>query len=281
MAETKEAARSKSQESVERGGVSSSAITRIFGILSALIESARPMSSTEVALRTGIDPSTTHRLLQALVSEGYVLRDDNTKKYVAGPQVLFPLQPHHPFSAIRRDSVAPLIALRDETSLTAVFVVFYFGQRILIEFVPGRDPMSPTFNTWITTPIHASASGKLLLSMLPTSAREELLGKPPYEKHTEFTITGTAELSRELDAIAAKGYVLSYDEQILGLRSAAAPVRAPSNRIIGCFIVYGRGTSFRGDLLDRAGPAVKAAADIFSVSTPSLLKIDELTSLSL
>ena len=47
----------------------------------------KPLGLNELALRTGLSPSTAHRLLASLHAEGYVTRDRETNRYVLGHRI--------------------------------------------------------------------------------------------------------------------------------------------------------------------------------------------------
>ena len=250
--------------------------TRMLRIGETLADATRPLSAAEVAQRAGLDPSTTHRLLQNLASDGYAIREERTKRYVASPRLLYPVSPYHPWSVVRRDATSTLLGLRDATGYSAALIVFCLGQRILLEFAPGRDPMIPSFGTWITTPLHASGSGKVLLMGLGGSERLRLLGPGPFEQMTEHTITDPQALEEELNESARRGYVLSCDEQILGLRTIAVPVLSPSGVIVGALLLYGRSTHLRDEVLEETARVVKESTELFAMSSPSLNLLEDL-----
>ena len=249
---------------------SGGSLARGFHILQVLVEATRPLTSAEIAHRCGFDPSTAHRLVQALVSAGYVLRDQKTKRYIAGPRVLFPLPLYHPWNVIRRDAMPALSALRDQLGSTVGFVAFCFGQRVLLELAPGRDPLSPDYKTWLSSPLHASGSGKILLMAKTPAERRELLGSDPFERFTDHTTIHAKALDDELAESSKRGYVLACDDYILGFRVVAAPIRSADSTVIGCFFSSGRASGFPDERLRDIGLILIQAADLFSRTTPSL-----------
>lgn len=267
----------RSENSAKQGAANASGpLGRALRILEIAIEAARPLSSAEIAQRCGLDPSTAHRLVQALTGTGHLLRDEATKRYLPSPKLIFPLPLYHSWNLIRRDAAPALAALRDQLGLTTGFVVFYLGQRVLVELAPGRDPLSPDYSTWLSSPLHASGSGKILLLAASPAERKRLLGPPPYEKFTAHTVTDHAALERELEESADRGYVLASDDYIVGFRVVAAPIRMPSGAIVGCFFCSGRSAGFTDRAAPDIGLAVKHAAELFSRTAPSLQTMAEL-----
>jgi IclR family transcriptional regulator, acetate operon repressor len=246
--------------------------------MDAVVDATRPLSSVEIAQRCGFDRSTTHRLLQALAAERYLLRDDMTKRYIASPKLLFPLPLYHPWSVVRRDASPALFALRDEFGFTTGLVVFCLRERVLLELALGRDPLSPDYHTWLLSPVHASGSGKVLLMACAPEERHQLLGPEPYRKFTERTITNARALERDLSESAERGYVLAFDDYIDGFRVAAAPIQPVNKSIIGCLFCSGRSATLTDGVVPRLGHALKKAAAFFSFSSPAVQGLADLVS---
>ncbi|HVB81518.1 MAG TPA: IclR family transcriptional regulator C-terminal domain-containing protein [Candidatus Binataceae bacterium] len=251
-------------------------LSRAFRIMDTMVDATRPLSSAEVAQRCGFDPSTTHRLLQGLAAERYLLRDERTKRYSASPKLLFPLPLYHPWSVVRRDVEPTLISLRDEFGFTTGLVVFCLGERILLELALGRDALSPDYHTWLSSPIHASGSGKMLLMASAPEERRRLLGPEPYRKFTEHTLTSAYALDRDLAESAARGYVLACDDYIDGFRVVAAPIEPVMKPVVGCLFCSGRSATLSEEVIPRLGPALKKAAAFFSIGSPGLQALADL-----
>lgn len=257
----------------------SAPLGRAFQIITSLIDATRPLSSAEIAELCDLDTSTTHRLLQSLGTEGYVVRD-NAKRYVASPKLLFPLPLYHPWNALRRDAEPTLIALRDQLGLTTGLVVFFLGERILVEMAIGRDPLSPDYRTWLSSPLHASGSGKVMLMGMTPSARRNLLGDEPYEKFTKNTLVKSSALDADIAESTRRGYAIASDDFISGFRVVAAPVRTQSGVFIGCLFCSGRGTALTDGAIAEAGAALKKVAEVFFFTSPALQNLGNFLSVS-
>lgn len=253
----------------------SAPLGRAFQVLSVLIEAIRPMSTIEIAQRCELDTSTVHRMLQSLAFEGYVLREESTKRYFGHPRLLLPLPVYHPWNVSRRDAGPALIALRDQLGFTTGLIVFCLGQRILLELAVGRDPLGPDYQTCLSSPLHASGSGKVMLMGMSVAARQRALGAEPYERFTPKTATVAEFLDRELAEAEKRGYVLACDDYVPGFRVVAAPLRAGST-IVGCLFSSGRSTGLSDDALPQVGSAIRQSAEFLSVALPSLRNLADL-----
>jgi IclR family transcriptional regulator, acetate operon repressor len=246
------------------------ALSRALRILETLIQPVAPMSTAAIAQACGFDTSTTHRLLRTLVKDGYVLKFEDTKRYLASPKGLLPLSLYHPLNIVRRDVASTLMSLRNELGMTAGIVLFCNGERLVLDLAAGSDSLSPYYETWLKGHLHCSASGKVLLMSLSVEERRHLLGPEPYASPTPQTITDWETLEADLEASRPRGYVIARDDAFVGMAVLGAPVVATGNVVLGCLFLACRSSSLDDDNTKRAGLALKQAADLISHGTPSL-----------
>lgn len=252
------------------------ALARGLSILNVIRNFGRPVSSSEISQATQLDASTTHRLLQALDEHGYVLRDDVTKRYFASPKLLFPLSIYSPLNEFRREAARAADRFKDEYGHTTGFVLFCMKERILVEISSGADSLSPAYDTWLDSPLHASASGKVLLLSLSSGERKSLLGDGPYQAHTKYTITDPAALEADLKEAEKRGYAVAADDYFDGLTAIGAALWTDEGACIGCMFINGRSKSIRSDEVHELGQAIKSAADLFSLGTPAIHSVGKM-----
>ncbi|HVL57747.1 MAG TPA: IclR family transcriptional regulator [Burkholderiaceae bacterium] len=244
-------------------------LQRGLALVEALQMAQRPVSATELAEATGQPLSTVHRLLQVLIQQSYVLRDDN-KRYLAGPKALLPLNLYHPLNVLRRDAREYLRTLRDQFRQTATLIVFLGMERLIVELAIENESISPYQATHLKSPLHGAASGKVLLASLTRAQRGRLLGAGPLERRTPNTITDLAALERELDLVRTQGFAVAVDENHVGLSATAAPIQAGPDQVIGCFVLAGLTSKFPRETVHAAGHVVKMTADLFSIGTSAM-----------
>jgi IclR family acetate operon transcriptional repressor len=104
-------------------------------------------------------------------------------------------------------------------------------------------------------PAHCTALGKCLLAQLPNDVARAALGKEPYERRTQRTITTWASLAADLAAIRDAGVSVSEEEYEVGLVSFAVPLRwlhGPGTAAINVSLPVSRaGAEFRERLIER------------------------------
>lgn len=250
----------------------SGALPRGLRIVELLVESPTPQALSEVANGAGLDSSTAYRLLQTLVERGYAVRDPESKRYMAGPRALSPLGMSHPLRELAREAAPILGSLRTTTGQTCGLVVFINTQRLIVDTAPGDHPLVPYYDTWLRSPLHGSASGKILLASLSSSERVALLGSGPYPAATPHTITEPAALERHLSEAFNRGYAVARDDAFIGMTAIAASI-AYSSRVVGCLALIGRSDAMPQTADAELGQALKNAAALLTHSAPSLRNV--------
>lgn len=250
-------------------------LARARKVLEVAFEATRPLTALEIAKRCDLDPSSSHRLVQNLAACGFLIRDEETKRYLPDARMLFPFPIYHPWEIVRRDASSLVVPLRDRLQLTTGLVIFYFGSRILLELAPGRDPLSPSYRTVLSSPLHASGSGKVFLMAHTESQRRRILGDEPLEKFTPGTITDLERLNLDLARGAERGFVSAVDDYMDGFSVVAAPLTV-DNHIVGCIFCSGGTALFGEQRIDEVGEEVKRVTTLYSKGAPNLRTLAQL-----
>lgn len=247
----------------------SGALKRGFAVLQVLLEATHPMTSREVASAVGLSDSTAHRLLQSLCDAGYVLRD-SARRYLVAGKALLPLTIYHPLNVLRRDAFEPLRVLRDDFGVTSSILVFVGGERLLLDVLGVTGMLAPYYETRLDNPLHVSAAGKLLLLSLSGAEREAALGEAPYLQMTPRTITSKAELAKNLETAAAKGFATNIDENFIGFSAIAAPLTIGGDKMVGCLALAGATERFTSPRVEEMGQSLRNSAQLISSGSQSM-----------
>ncbi|MCZ7559245.1 MAG: IclR family transcriptional regulator [Burkholderiaceae bacterium] len=247
---------------------------RTLRLLQILIEVPGPATLASIALASGLEPNTAHRLLERLVETGYARKCDATRRYSAAARALYPMSLHHPLNRLRLESREQLRHLRERHDQSVCLIVFVGHQRVIIDFVPGREPLSPLYGTWLSNPLNASAAGIVLLSNLSRDERRKLLGDEPLPAPTPHAATTYAALEAEIQALASRGYALARLSTFIGIYAVAAPIRGPQG-FIGCLAFTGSVHGIDEDVLAMLGGALRDAANLISGAPPSIKAVSD------
>lgn len=245
-------------------------LSRGLAVLHALASSAQPMGLAELAIATGLEQSTTLRLLRALEDIEYVLRLPDSKRYLPSPKALMPLPLMHPLEQLRAESWPVLQELTNEIGQTVVLMVYLGAARMVLNLIRGREGVAPYYGSWMRGPLHGTAIGKAVLLTYDAPSRRNMLGKEPFEQATSHTLTRLDELEAELKVSAERGYTVGSNEYHEGLTAVAANVATWDGSAIGCVAATGQTKAFEGPRMHEIGLAVKRASEHLLYRAPSI-----------
>lgn len=194
---------------------------------------------TELGDHLDLSTSAVHTHLKTLEGRGYVTREGYTYRpslrfFGIGEQVK---REHIGIYAAGREEVKELAETTGEYGWIMVeergegLYVFKHRGANAVEtgnFPPGRP-----------TPLHCTACGKAVLAHLPDGRVREILDGSGLEAVTSSTITDEASLLEELEGIRERGYALSSEESVHGIRAVAAPVLTADGSVLGSISISG------------------------------------------
>lgn len=112
------------------------------------------------------------------------------------------------------------------------FCVLKSGKLTFVEWVDSSSPVRIDLKPGVPVPVHASASGKLLMAFAPEQVRERFLATGPFHAFTRSTITSAEAMRRELALIRRRGHAEDHQEFLSGISCLAVPVRNRSGEVV-------------------------------------------------
>jgi len=188
-------------------------LQRTFLVLSLFTPEQQEWTVTELGRACNLAVPTVHRILTALHHEGYLVRDDMTKRFRLGPTVLRMGRTAALAVDMRSLAVPLLRQLAAQTAHTALLTVLTDDHRsaVCLERVESSEPLRLSVAPGRKLPLHAGASAKILLAHLPEDEREDYLSGG-LDRLCRSTITDPDVLHGELDRIKERGWACSYEE---------------------------------------------------------------------
>jgi IclR family transcriptional regulator, acetate operon repressor len=246
-----------------QGGESSSGIERALDVLRCFDRAGQEtLGVTEIADEVGLSKAVVHRTLSAFRSRGFLDMEESTHRYRLGPEILklgLRYLDRIDVRSLARQTLADLVAATDETATLSVRVGW---TRVYIDQVtPNRD-VKMVVQLGEQFPLHAGASSKALLAFLPEPEQEEYLAHRSLSAVTSHTITDPDQLRKELDAIRAAGFAMSFSERDASAGSVAAPVFGHEAVPVGVISVSGPVERFRAEARSASQALLAAARDL-------------------
>lgn len=243
-------------------------IARAFAVLRLFRDSRGDLGVGAVAKELGLNLSTTHRIVRALVAEGYLAQNEDNERYYLGTGALLLGQAaHHNF---RLDVVYPVLRqLAESTGESVNLGVLAGDHAVVIERVESAKPLRFTQPPGTKVPLHASAMGKALLAFNEDTQRRALGGDGRLEALTPTTHTSLASLRLELDVIRARGWSTDNEELHVGVRCVGAPIRDATDVARAAIAVQAPSVHVPPERFDDLGPeAMRAAKEISALLPP-------------
>jgi IclR family transcriptional regulator, KDG regulon repressor len=213
------------------------ALERGLRILHILAQAKGSLTLAEISTSLGVSRSTVYSLLATLQEFGFVVKDPRDKSYQLGIAT-FELGSAY----LRRVNLIPafnewakrLVASAHETVKLAVLDgrdVVYLGKQ------DGLHSVRLVAQIGSRMPAHATAVGKVLLSVLSDEQLEQLYAEQPMRALTPETIHDLATLLHELKSVRMQGYAYDRDESTVGVHCVAAPIYDHSGSVVAAMSI--------------------------------------------
>ncbi len=203
---------------------------RLLNILTALAaEPAQALS--ELADGLDLPRPTTLRFLRSLEVDGWVSRDQH-RRYSLGPAVLT-LATRYLWSDDVLVVASPrMVELRDQVRETVSLSRRVGSRRICVQEFPSDESLRLILGLATWGPLHAGASGLVLLSALTREERRALM-RGRLERFTDETIVTLDALDTACERVAEQGFSVTHGQRTPGGVAVAVPVRdaAASNGV--------------------------------------------------
>lgn len=236
-------------------------VDRAIGILDVLAQGGW-RTGAEVARALGVHRSTALRLLGTLERHALVERDSKSAKYRLGPR-LPQLASVVTGELDLRELARPICeALATRLGETVTLDVLAGEEIVPIEQATGSTSVVSV--NWLgrRTPVHCTASGKVILAFGPEAVRRRVMAGSLL-RSTPHTITDHAQLEAQLETARLEGFARTHQELEVGLDAIAAPVYSSGGDVVAAIDVSGPSHRLRQeDRPELARLTLGAAADL-------------------
>ena len=180
------------------------------------------LSIADVARLTGLERASARRCLLTLVHEGYAEFDGKFFRLTAHVLKLgYAYLSSTPLPRIIQPFLEQLSEAIHESSSASILDA---GEIVYVARSAQRRVMLIGLNVGSRLPAYCASMGRVMLAALPEDEARRRLEAVKREKHTPKTLTGMADLMKELARVREQGYALIDEELELGLRSIAVPI---------------------------------------------------------
>jgi IclR family acetate operon transcriptional repressor len=243
------------------------AVERSLGLLEKVVGAGGEIGVRELGQASGLPVGTTHRLLKALVKQGFVSHNPSTRRYGVGPTALAlaaKIGSSRSLTQLAQPYLQKLVELTGESANLAALD----GEGIIyLAHVEAARTVRMFTKVGNRVPLHATGTGKAILASMPLEKRRVLLAGQRLKRYTPNTITDRRVLEAELEAIRERGYAIDAGELEEGVHCIAVPVRDHGAEVTASISVSGPSSRLTLARIGSLAPNVLRIAQAISRAT--------------
>jgi IclR family transcriptional regulator, carbohydrate utilization repressor len=216
------------------GGVQ--VIARAAKVLRALDGEPLGLTLTQLAGRVRLPRSTVHRIVTALVAEGFLASVSPSSRFRIGPEfarlaaaagtaeLWLPVEPY-------------MMRLADQLGETVDCAILDRGRVRVIHVIPTeRHTLRAVAEVGQTFPVYSSAKGKALLAEFDSETAARML-PAAFDSFTPYTLTSAGAIAADLEQVRETGIAYDREETTLGVHAAAIALPLPSGTRVAISVI--------------------------------------------
>ena len=237
---------------------------RVLDILRFFAEAKAPASLARISQALDFPKSSCLSLLETLTAEGYAYQVDGryylTGRWLRDAQAV---SDHDRLAARCRPT---LERLHQEIRETMILAKLAKNSVVYLDVIEADRVLRFSAHVGQHKPLHASASGRALLSTLPDEQQARIARALKYERHTPTSPASAKALLQAIAEGTKRGWQVNLGEYQSDTISIAAPARLDGEVVA---FVLGAPMSRIGDKVDQLGAALARAAAALTVHSRS------------
>ncbi|MFN9193470.1 MAG: IclR family transcriptional regulator [Pseudomonadota bacterium] len=207
-------------------------LERAFALLDTLAAQPEPVALKDISERTGLHPSTAHRILNDL-AVGRLVDRPQSGHYRLGMRLLELGNLVKARLDVRDAALGPMRELHRITHQPVNLSVRQGDEIVYIERTYSeRSGMQVVRAVGGRAPLHLTSVGKLFLAQDDPPRVRAYAVRTGLTGHTRNSITDLARLERELSSVRATGVARDDEDLELGVRCLAAGIHDDQGRLV-------------------------------------------------
>lgn len=227
-------------------------------IMKLLAQNPDGQKAAEIARTLRIPVTTTLRIMATLQLEGFVRKEDT--RFELGPVLIHLGNASLAGTEIRTAALPVLQDLTARTDETSHLAVPCDDRALIVAVQDSSHPLRAASRPGFLAELHCSSTGKCFLSFLHRSRIDALYAKTKPLRRTPHTLVSLADIRREAELTAKRGYSLDDEEFALGVRCLAAPVFSSDGLPVGAIGITASTVRFTRERIPEISAIVTQAA---------------------
>lgn len=212
-------------------------VKRALSILSLFSGKTPRLGITDISQMMGLPKPTVHGLVQTLHDEGFLLQDQETRKYTLGLKI-YELGTYLSATLkVNQVGLSPARRLSEQTGrMTRVAIWDRNAALVTLNLFPNthatfQHHMGPRL------PAYCTALGKAMLSVLAPEDCETYIEETGFQQYTARTRTDKLLFREEIRQIRITGFSTESEEYMNGMSCIAAPIWDAAGQCAGAISI--------------------------------------------
>ena len=210
----------------DSSATSTGTVARVTLLLRVLAESTGDASLGDIADRMKLPASTTHRLLNLLLEQGFVERGRGNRTYRAGLEFMRIgglVSSRAEVTELAHGFMQAVVDTCSETCMLSLYVPS--SQSCMIaSVIYGSHPLRYEAPKYQPSSLAWGATGRGILAFLPPDVIDAVLARQEASPGTGRRMGSPAAIKRDLAQIRAQGYAHSRGQKVQGAVGLSAPI---------------------------------------------------------
>ncbi|WP_206996634.1 IclR family transcriptional regulator [Trinickia mobilis] len=243
---------------------------RAFSVLEYVVRAGVPVSLDDATHACNLPKPTVFRILAMLQEADLLRREPLSKRYIVGARTSALAIDVMQHSTLRTQCHAVLQELVDEIGESSNLTMLDGNEVLYIDRAETPLPLRLHLEPGTRVPLHCTASGKIFLSQMSAKQIYRLLGKGPYRRYTDKTITDPHLLEQELKR-TKRTLVGTHDSELFDASVAVGvPVTDQQGRVYAAVAIHAPTARMTIESCMTHVPTLRRAAEaIASILTPA------------
>lgn len=235
-------------------------VHRALKIMELLSQSQRGLTLSDISRRLNLPKSSTHVLIKALESSGYLRKSRLTGRFYFGLKLVSLCNMAMENLDLREQARPFLQDLMVRTGLTVHLAILEGAEAVIIEKVEAPGMLRVA--SWVGKRLDANSSGvgKALLAFSGDEPAGIRITGRPMARNNRNTISSPEHLARELRKIRELGFAFEDEEGEIGFRCIGAPIYDSANCTIAAISIAGTTAQIRNERLTQLSSMVVTTA---------------------
>jgi DNA-binding IclR family transcriptional regulator len=238
-------------------------LKKSIGVLDLFLNSDGELSLEDITRLSGMNKSTTRRIVLSLIECGFLKQQKKRGKYSLGLKFLDYAQTVKKYSPIMEIAAPYLTDMSQIIDETVSLAVWDGRTAIICQSLHPNHPLRVTSYEGTMSGLHFNSIGKAIMAeMTEDGLNRRLTGE--LQRFTQNTITDANDLKKQLMIIRQEGVAIDDEEGFLGIRGIAAVLKGGDGNVVGAITILGPTIRLTREKLRSCVPLIKEHAQKIS-----------------